>query len=157
MQTFLDSELSWLRSKSVAYSRLYLGMTLVHCLSEIPGTLRFLCALSSRRSGYFSHLCEAAQIFMESHCLAQKQAHRLLEVILGKESVYISLLFCKYHALFIAVWRKWMFFLILLEFQVVFFILMRTRSLVPETHFFCLFFWFSIDFSWAWRENTLQT
>lgn len=105
MQTFIfqDSEPGGLRSKSVAYFSLNLGMTLAHCLSERPGMLQFMCVLSSRSSCYFSHLCEGAQNFMKSCYLAQKQAYKLLKVISRKGSVYIGLLFCKYHMFFRAV------------------------------------------------------
>lgn len=108
MQTFifLDVEPSWLCSKSVAYSVLYLGMTLALCLSGSPGRLHFMCALSIVSSCCFSHLCEAAQNFMKSCCPAQQQAYRLLKVSSSKESVCMTLLFMKKNPCFFHICLK---------------------------------------------------
>ena len=106
-ELFSTSEIAWMvwnMHANIHFSRQWTQLTLQQIssldevvsrydfgpLPESPGMLQFICVLSSRSCCPFSHLCEAAQSFMKSCCLAQKQACRLFQVRNQSTSVYSS-------------------------------------------------------------------
>lgn len=130
--TFLDSEPSWLCSKLVAWLRLYLGTTGLLPVWEPCNSSVCVHALSSTSSYYYSSVWSCTRLH-EIMLLVQRQAYRLL--ISSKEAVNFS---ANITCFFISVHLKEMdiFFSILLKYQVVSLLVVRTGELVLEMYFF---------------------
>lgn len=133
MLTFLDSEPSWLCSKLVAWLRLYLGTTGLLPVWEPCSSSVCVHALSSTSSCYFSHLCEAAQGFMKLCCLFRGKLIgcwfqvRKLSTFPQISRVFFYICPLKGNGYF---------FSILLKYQVVSLLVVRTGELVLEMYFF---------------------